>query len=77
MAKKELKKQSKLIKKSKQTKKSVTSKIKRGRPQGTGRYGCVTTAVRIPKHLVEEVRQFLFRKIKAAKTKITSDNKSK
>jgi hypothetical protein len=60
MAKKKVKKRT--------SKKTVTKSAKRGRPHGSGRYGCATTAVRVPKHLVDEVRQFIMRKLKA-KTK--------
>ncbi|MDR2170947.1 MAG: hypothetical protein LBP59_12460 [Planctomycetaceae bacterium] len=65
----------KIVKNSKKIKKKAVSLFansdaKRGRPSGSGRYGCDTTAVRIPKHLVDEVRQFIYRKIKAGtKTK--------
>ncbi|MDR2762940.1 MAG: hypothetical protein LBB88_10085 [Planctomycetaceae bacterium] len=67
-------------KKSKQTKKKALSRggVKRGRPAGSGRYGCDTTAVRVPIHLVEEVRLFIRRKIKAgfrvAKSKPVAEN---
>jgi hypothetical protein len=60
MAKKNVKKKSKQIKK-----KTLNRGVKRGRPAGSGRYGCDTTAVRIPIHLVEEVRLFIRKKIKA------------
>lgn len=30
-----------------------------GRPQGTGKFGAPTTAIRVPTHLVEEVREFV------------------
>ncbi|MDR0392349.1 MAG: hypothetical protein LBH59_10615, partial [Planctomycetaceae bacterium] len=54
-------------------KKSLKIGAKRGRPTGSGRYGCDTTAVRVPKHLVEEVRKFIYRKIRAgAKPKTNS-----
>jgi hypothetical protein len=47
------------------SKKTVTKSVKRGRPHGSGRYGCLTTALRVPKHLVDDVRQFILRKLKA------------
>jgi hypothetical protein len=62
------KKKAKTSKKTK--KKTLKLSTRRGRPNGTGIYGCATTAVRIPKHLVDEVRKFIHRKIK-------SDTKSK
>ena len=44
------------------------SSVKRaGRPKGSGRYGCETKAVRVPVYLEEEVKNFVLRKIKAAK----------
>ncbi|MDR2642383.1 MAG: hypothetical protein LBC74_06275 [Planctomycetaceae bacterium] len=72
MAKKKVKKAKKPKKKLKKIKKkSIKRATKRGRPLGSGRYGCDTTAVRVPKHLVEEVRKFIIRKVKAsAKTKV-------
>ncbi len=36
-----------------------------GRPKGGGKYGCPTKAVRVPVHLVDEVREFVLRKTKA------------
>ncbi len=36
-----------------------------GRPKGTGKYGCETTAIRVPAHLVDDVRDFVAKKIKA------------
>lgn len=35
-----------------------------GRPVGSGQYGCQTKAVRIPVHLVEDVKEYVKRKIK-------------
>ncbi|MDR1053971.1 MAG: hypothetical protein LBL39_07320 [Planctomycetaceae bacterium] len=60
MAKKKVKKRT-----SKKSKKVITKSVKRGRPHGSGRYGCLTTALRVPKHLVDDVRQFILRKLKA------------
>ncbi len=36
-----------------------------GRPQGSGKYGCPTLAMRIPTHLKDEVQAFVTKKIKA------------
>ncbi len=36
-----------------------------GRPKGSGRYGCETKAVRIPVHMVEEIKSFILKKLKA------------
>ncbi len=36
-----------------------------GRPPGTGKYGCPTSAMRIPTHLKDEVQAFVTKKIKA------------
>ncbi len=36
-----------------------------GRPPGTGKYGCPTSAMRIPTHLKNEVQAFVTKKIKA------------
>jgi len=36
-----------------------------GRPAGTGKYGCKTTAVRVPEHLANEVQAFAMKMIKA------------
>ncbi len=55
----------------KAVKKSVVKKVvkkavtKAGRPKGTGKYGCVTTAVRIPIHLEDDVHTFVTKKIRA------------
>jgi hypothetical protein len=72
MAKKKVKKIKKVkkVKKPKKAKKKTTSTgLKRGRPLGSGRYGCDTTAVRVPKQLIDEVRKFISKKVKAgAKT---------
>lgn len=43
--------------------KSASAK-RSGRPKGTGKYGCETKAVRVPKHLVAEIEAFIKRKIK-------------
>ncbi len=36
-----------------------------GRPPGSGKYGCPTSAMRIPTHLKDEVQAFVTKKIKA------------
>ncbi len=36
-----------------------------GRPPGTGKYGCHTSAMRIPTHLKDDVHAFVTKKIKA------------
>ena len=36
-----------------------------GRPKGSGTYGCETQSVRVPIHLVQAVKDFAMRKIKA------------
>ncbi len=36
-----------------------------GRPPGSGKYGCPTSAMRIPTHLKDEVQTFVTKKIKA------------
>ena len=45
---------------------SIKKAVKRaGRPKGSGKYGCATTAVRIPTHLKDDVQAFVQKKIKA------------
>ena len=48
-------------------KKGVVKKAvkKAGRPKGSGKFGCATTAVRIPTHLKDDVQAFVQKKIKA------------
>jgi len=48
-------------------KKAVKKSTGAGRPKGSGKYGCDTKAVRIPKHLEGDVQAFVMKKIKAAK----------
>ncbi len=36
-----------------------------GRPPGSGKYGCPTSAMRIPTHLKDDVHAFVTKKIKA------------
>jgi hypothetical protein len=38
-----------------------------GRPQGSGKFGCPTKAIRIPVHLEQEVVEFALRKIRTGK----------
>jgi len=59
----------KIVKKTmkKATKKIVKKSTGAGRPKGSGKYGCDTKAVRIPKHLEGDVQAFVMKKIKAAK----------
>ncbi len=38
-----------------------------GRPKGTGKYGCKTAAIRVPAHLVDDVRDFVAENLKAGK----------
>jgi hypothetical protein len=34
-----------------------------GRPKGTGKFGCETKVIRVPIHLVDEIYEFIRRKI--------------
>jgi DNA polymerase V len=34
-----------------------------GRPKGTGKFGCETKVIRVPVHLVDEIYEFIRRKI--------------
>ncbi len=36
-----------------------------GRPKGSGKFGCETTVIRVPAHLVEDVRDFVAKKLAA------------
>ena len=53
----------------KAAKKTVKTKSAKGagRPAGTGKYGCKTTAVRVPEHLANEVQAFVMKMIKAGR----------
>ena len=46
-------------------KKTAKNPTGAGRPKGSGQYGCETKSVRVPVHLVDEVRAFAQKKIKA------------
>jgi hypothetical protein len=37
---------------------------KTGRPSGTGKFGCPTKVIRVPEHLVEEVIEYVRKKLK-------------
>ncbi|MDR1962618.1 MAG: hypothetical protein LBQ50_02435 [Planctomycetaceae bacterium] len=50
--------------------KKAVKKVKRstkhsaaGRPKGTGKYGCETKVIRVPVYLVDEIYEFIRRKI--------------
>ncbi len=57
------------------TKKAVTNTVVQkttkkatktaGRPPGSGKYGCPTSAMRIPTHLKDEVHTYVTKKLKA------------
>lgn len=66
-AKKTVKKAvSKKVVKKAVAKKTIKKTVKRaGRPKGSGKYGCATTAVRIPIHLKDAVQAFVQKKVKA------------
>lgn len=36
-----------------------------GRPVGSGKYGCPTVAVRVPAHLVDDVKAYALKKVKS------------
>ncbi len=38
-----------------------------GRPKGTGKFGCETTTIRVPIHLIDAVHDFVAKKLKAEK----------
>ncbi|MDR3197595.1 MAG: hypothetical protein LBU34_06955 [Planctomycetaceae bacterium] len=43
--------------------KRVTKRSGAGRPKGTGKFGCETKVIRVPVHLVDEIYDFIRRKI--------------
>ncbi|MDR2116738.1 MAG: hypothetical protein LBP87_10215 [Planctomycetaceae bacterium] len=43
--------------------KRVSKRSGAGRPKGTGKFGCETKVIRVPVHLVEEIYDFIKRKI--------------
>jgi DNA polymerase V len=51
----------------KAVKKAVTKRSSKrsgaGRPKGTGKFGCETKVIRVPIHLVDEIYDFIRRKI--------------
>ncbi|MDR2756894.1 MAG: hypothetical protein LBC20_14440 [Planctomycetaceae bacterium] len=53
----------KTTKKVKKTTKTTSTRA--GRPKGSGKFGCITKAIRIPIHLENEVQLFIRRKLKA------------
>ncbi len=36
-----------------------------GRPKGTGKFGCETTVIRVPIHLIDDIYDFVAKKLKA------------
>ncbi len=36
-----------------------------GRPKGSGKFGCETTTIRVPAHLVEEINDFVAKNLEA------------
>lgn len=55
--------------KKKVSKKATTKRVVRsasvGRPKGSGKFGCDTKVIRVPVHLVDEIFDFVRKKIKA------------
>ncbi|MDR0705903.1 MAG: hypothetical protein LBF88_13095 [Planctomycetaceae bacterium] len=51
----------------KSVKKAATKRASKrsgaGRPKGTGKFGCETKVIRVPIHLVDEIYEFIRRKI--------------
>jgi hypothetical protein len=52
----------------KKTIKKVTRKVGAGRPKGSGKFGCPTTVIRVPTHLVQEILEFAIQKSKTKKS---------
>ncbi|MDR1924979.1 MAG: hypothetical protein LBQ66_11465 [Planctomycetaceae bacterium] len=50
----------------KSSKKSTPTESQKGRPVGTGKYGCTTSAIRVPVHLISEVQGYIVKKLKHA-----------
>jgi len=51
----------------KAVKKTTKKTANAGRPKGSGMFGCETKSVRVPAHLVDAVRAFAKKQIKAGK----------
>ena len=57
----------KTVKKAKKTAVKGGHRSGAGRPKGTGKFGCVTKAVRVPAHLVDEVQAFALKRMQTKK----------
>jgi len=62
-AKRAVKKVAKKV--AKKSVRKVAKKSAAGRPKGSGTYGCETKSVRVPIHLVDAIKAFALKKIKA------------
>ena len=50
--------------KKKTIKKTSVKRASVGRPKGSGKFGCETKVIRVPVHIVDEIFDFVRRKIK-------------